>query len=354
MEEGEGFAQGNIGDQIDPEGLGDANAQENLGGLGEQAVLLGLGPGDLNQVFQAGIDPQGAPTITLERQSSDPSVESMMAAFQQQAIQLENLKIEFKARKEASMDTQQYEQLLEVQKVAVSALREQKVKLVLDEMGNKMSKRLMGNLLKGIHLVEDLNNLWSSVFSKEDEIEPVKVTNIAEVNSAFKKQSKLLESFSSWMVEERTYIEAANYSKEGWATAEAMKKGTGVFSNADEDSTKRMREAEILVRREKAAALKKSLSGNKSTSRGYNNPKRGYDYSGAYRKSKNKFQTADEMKEIVSNLKRIGNFDRGETSERKYPPYRAERNKERTEGGTTCYKCWEKGHITPNCPKKLN
>ena len=115
-----------------------------------------------------------------------------------------------------------------------------------------------------------------------------------------------------------------------------------------------MREAEILVRREKSAASKKSLSGNKSTSRGYSNPKRSYDYSGAYKKSKNKFQTASEMKEIVSNLKKIGGFDRSETSERKYPPYGMERSKERAEGGTTCYKCWEKGHIAQNCPKKLN
>ena len=144
----------------------------------------------------------------------------------------------------------------------------------------------MNNLLKGFHLIEDMNNIWSSVFSKEEENKPVTVINIKEVNTAFKQQSKILEDFNNWMLEERTYIEAANFSKEGWATAEAMKKGTGVFSNADEDSTKRMREAEILVRREKAAALKKNPSNNKNSARGYSNFRGGYAYGGSYRRNR--------------------------------------------------------------------
>ena len=118
-EEIEVFVQGNVGGQEDPNGIENANAQGNLN-LGEQAFAVD--PGNLNDVFQAGIDQQAAPIINLERQGSEPTVEAMMAAFQQQAVQLENLQVAFKARQEASMDSQQYEQLLEVQKVAVLAL----------------------------------------------------------------------------------------------------------------------------------------------------------------------------------------------------------------------------------------
>ena len=48
----------------------------------------------------------------------------------------------------------------------------------------------------------------------------------------------LLEEFSLWNKQERVFIEAANSSSEGWLTAEAMQKGTGIFSVNDEANTK--------------------------------------------------------------------------------------------------------------------
>lgn len=59
------------------------------------------------------------------------------------------------------------------------------------------------------------------------------------------------------------------------------------------------------------------------------------------------------MKEIVDNLRKIRNKSRSRSKERKYSPYRNFKNKEvNKEEGTTCYKCWAKGHIATNCPKK--
>ena len=163
-----------------------------------------------------------------------------------------------------------------------------------------------------------------------------------EVNTAFTQQSKLLEDFNNGMLEERTYIEAANFSKEGWATAEAMKKGTGVFSNADENSSKRMREAETLVRREKAASLKKNPFYKNST-RGSNNYR---GNGGSYRRNRSSYPknslSSTGIKEIVDNLRKIGrDRSRSRSRERKYSPFRKREVKK--EDSITCYKCWAKG-----------
>ena len=72
---------------------------------------------------------------------SDPNSDSWTAAFNQQASELQNLKLELK---EATLDEKQYRQLLEIQKLSVSALRQQKVKLTLDAMSSKTSKKVNG------------------------------------------------------------------------------------------------------------------------------------------------------------------------------------------------------------------
>ena len=52
-------------------------------------------------------------------------------------------------------------------------------------------------------------------------------------------------------------MEAANIAKDGWAVAEAMQKSMGSFSTEDESNTKKLREAEERVRKEKAEASRR-------------------------------------------------------------------------------------------------
>ena len=164
------------------------------------------------------------------------------AAFNIQAAQLAQLQAEMTVRREQGMDSMQYEQLMLIQQEAVKALREQKDKTLLDKMKNKTNRRLLEYLLNGQHLVEDVNLLWKGVFDEETSREnPITIANLAKVNKAFIKQSELLSGFNAWLKEERTVVEVANISKEGWSAAEIFKEGLGKFSADDKANTKRIR-----------------------------------------------------------------------------------------------------------------
>ena len=58
------------------------------------------------------------------------------------------------------MDQIQYQQLLDTQKATQQALREQKDKVILDNMWNKTNYRLMQTPLQGFHLMDDHNEVW--------------------------------------------------------------------------------------------------------------------------------------------------------------------------------------------------
>ena len=87
------------------------------------------------------------------------------------------------------MDQIQYQQLLDTQKATQQALREQKDKVILDNMWNKTNYRLMQNLLQGFHLMDDHNEVWGEVFrNKSNQEHLVSVANMEKINAALVKQ----------------------------------------------------------------------------------------------------------------------------------------------------------------------
>ena len=108
---------------------------------------------------------------------------------------------------------------------------------------------------------------------------------------------------------------------------------------------------EAIVRREKAATLKKSTPANKSYPKGPNNNKRNYDDSGYYLKRSKRFQPSDYYNQSSNYFNKIGNLERNDFTERKYSAYKADKTKEKNPD-IICYRCWDKGHIATSCPKK--
>ena len=126
-----------------------------------------------------------------------------------------------------------------------------------------------------------------------------------------------------------------------------MRKGTGAFTENDEENTKRLREAEAIVRKEKAAAAKKSSTTSKSYPKGPVNNKRSYDYV-SYGK---RFQPADYYNQYFSYYSKFENQGRHDFEDRKFVENKVDRGKGKNPN-ITCYRCWGKGHIAANCTKK--
>ena len=344
---------------------------------GEQRHLLrsvldgeGLGPGGAGgpgftiAAEAAGVGSQGFPGLpqvpagsmsrttatTAASGSGQPNVAELLAAMQLQQAQLVKLQNEMAARREVHGDVVQYQQLLKVQQEAAEALRAQEDQRCLDAMKNKTNKRLLGNLLKGWHCIEDLNNIWASVFTEDPSAGPVTLANIEQVNIAFRKQSEVLQKFYDWMVQERTFIEGANHSSEGWAAAEAMKNGTGVFHNADEENSKKLREAEAIVRREKKYNKEKKTKDNNKDFSGLGS------YSRRRRLNRNSLDYKGDLKELSRSIQKLASGrDKEDGSSRDKSPgrrrYRSP-SPRKSRAGPTCYKCFHKGHIASECNKK--
>ena len=185
-----------VEDRIDPSLL---QPYEALGqGLQNEYIQIPAGDEINRAIHSQALQAAENHSANLQRRYSEPYNESWQNVYRQQTAEIQNLRAELRARKETSMDDKQFQQILEIQKLSVSSLREQKDKTVLDKLAGKTSKKLMEYLLTGFHLSEDLAKAWGPIFAQVDEEEdPVTITNVTEVNMALKEQSKLLEDFNN-------------------------------------------------------------------------------------------------------------------------------------------------------------
>ena len=265
---------------------------------------------------------------------------------QLQAAKIEQLHAELKTRQEINMDLIQYQHVLKIQNDSVAALRENKDKIILDSMKTRYNKRFMMYNLKEDHLIQDLNLIWKEV-NPPDFVgnNIVSVNNLIKVNEAIKKQMDLLEEFSLWNKQERVFIEAANSSSEGWLTAEAMQKGTGIFSVNDEANTKIKREAEALVKREKKEKEKDKLARN-------NHNKSKSNYSNKYRQNV-KYQYYYKNRDRSPYRRSPSRSYHYSDKSRNVKIEAATAVKKATgDAGPVCYICLAPGHISKYCTKK--
>ena len=105
-----------VEDRVDPALLQPFNVQAEALGQGLQNEYIQIPAGDeIDRAIQSqALQAASSQSAYLQRRYSEPYNELWQDAYKQQTAEIQNLKAELRARKEASMDDKQFQQIIKL------------------------------------------------------------------------------------------------------------------------------------------------------------------------------------------------------------------------------------------------